>query len=211
MRTTSRPTALPCLLVGLALLASSACAPAMPAAAQAVARQAAPRELAGLDAYIEAAMEDWEIPGLAIAVVRDDSVIFARGYGERALGGGEPVDEHTLFAIASTTKAMTVAALGMLVDEEALDWDDPVREHLPALELEDPYVTRHLTVRDLLTHRTGVSRSDNVWIAGPFDRDEVLRRARFLPQVRGFREGYGYNNIMYMIAGEVVEAAAGVP
>jgi CubicO group peptidase (beta-lactamase class C family) len=167
-------------------------------------------ELHGLDAYVEQAMRDWEIPGLAIAVVRNDSVIFANGYGERRLGGGEPVDEHTLFAIASTTKAMTVGALGMLVDEGLVDWDDPVTKHLPDFQLADPYVTRHVTIRDLLTHRTGVARHDNVWIAAPFDRAEIVRRARYLPQENGFREGYAYNNIMYMVAGEVVSAAAGM-
>ncbi|HSH45919.1 MAG TPA: serine hydrolase [Longimicrobiales bacterium] len=176
--------------------------PAAPASAQ------TPPELAGLDAYIEQAMEDWNIPGFAVAVVRNDSVIFARGYGERALGSGEPVDENTLFAIASTTKAMTVAGLGMLVDEGELDWDDPVREHLPWFELADPYVTRNVTVRDLLTHRVGVSRDDQVWIAAPMDRDEILRRARHLPQQNQFREAYRYNNIMYMTAGEVLAAAA---
>lgn len=169
--------------------------------------QAAP--LAGLDAYITRAMVDWEVPGLAIAVVRNDSVIHARGYGVRELGGSDPVDEHTLFAIASTTKAMTAAALGMLVDEERLDWDDHVTEHLPGYQLSDPYITRELTIRDLLTHRTGIARSDNLWIAGPFDRAEVLRRARYLPATSGFRAGYGYHNVMYIAAGEVVGAVAG--
>jgi CubicO group peptidase (beta-lactamase class C family) len=166
-------------------------------------------ELAGLDAYIEQAMAAWEIPGLAIAVVRDDSVILARGYGERRVGGGEPVDEHTLFAIASTTKAMTVAGLGMLVDQGVLDWDDRVTHHLPGFELADPFVTRNVTIRDLLTHRTGVAREDNLWIASPFDRAEMVRRARHLPQASSFRQGYGYNNLMYMVAGEVLAAAAG--
>lgn len=177
------------------------------AAAPAAAQQS---ELGGLDRYIREAMEEWEVPGLAIAVVRNDSVIFSEGYGERVLGSGEPVDENTLFAIASTTKAMTVGALGMLVDEGELDWDDRVARHLPALEFEDPYVERHVTIRDLLTHRTGVSRDDNVWIAAPFDRTEILRRVRHLPQSGGFRTGYGYNNIMYMVAGEVVAAASGM-
>ncbi|HUG42446.1 MAG TPA: serine hydrolase [Longimicrobiales bacterium] len=185
------------------LLPLAAVAAAAPAGAQA-------GELAGLDAYIEAAMRDWEVPGLAIAVVRGDSVIHARGFGERTLGTGEPVDEHTLFAIASTTKAMTVAALGMLVDDSVLAWDDAVTAHLPALRLGDPYVTRHLTIRDLLTHRTGLDRQDNVWIAAPFDRPEILRRARHLGQAEDFRSGYGYNNIMYMAAGEVVAAASGM-
>ncbi len=167
-------------------------------------------DLAGLDAYIEKAVRDWEIPGFAIAVVKDDSVIFARGYGVREHGRDAPVDEHTLFAIASTSKAFTAGALGMLVDEGLVDWDDPVRKHLPTFELQDPYVTRHVTVRDLLTHRVGVAREDNVWIASPFERPEIIRRVRHLNQVRGFRAGYDYNNLMYMVAGEVVAAASGM-
>jgi len=192
--------------VFLFLAASASPAWAQTAAPAARARSADP--LAGLDAYIEQARRAWEIPGLAIAIVRDDSVIFARGYGVREHGRDAPVDEHTLFAIASTTKAFTVAALGMLVDEGALNWDDPVRKHLPGFELQDPYVTRNVTIRDLLTHRVGVAREDNVWIASPFDRPEIIRRLRHLDQVNGFRHGYSYNNLMYMVAGEVVAAAA---
>ncbi len=191
----------PGLILAL-LLAAVAAIAAAPLRAQ-------PAELLGLDAYIRQAIHDWEIPGLAIAVVQDDSVVFIRGYGERHLGSGQPVDEHTRFAIASTTKAMTAAGLGILADEGVIRWDDPVRSHLPDFELDDPYVTREVTIRDLLTHRTGVGRHDNVWIAGPFDRPEIVRRARHLPQSSGFRSGYGYNNIMYMVAGEVTAAAAG--
>jgi CubicO group peptidase (beta-lactamase class C family) len=186
----------------LALLLVAAAAVPAPAPAQAA-------ELADLEPFIEQAMRDWEIPGLAIAVVRDDSVILARGFGEREIGTGQPVDEHTLFAIASTTKAMTVATLGMLVDEGIIQWDDRVADHMPGFDLADPYVRNAVTIRDLLTHRTGVARHDNVWIASPFDRTEILRRARYLPQASGFRAGYGYNNIMYMAAGEVVTAATG--
>src|SRR5690606_20125714 len=167
-------------------------------------------DLSALDAYIEEARRAWGIPGLAIAIVHSDSVIFARGYGVREYGRDGPVDEHTLFAIASTTKAFTAAALGMLVDEGVVDWDDPVRRHLPGFELGDPYVSRHVTIRDLLTHRVGVAREDNVWIAAPFDRSELVRRARHLEQRRGFRDRYDYNNIMYVVAGEVVAAASGV-
>ena len=166
--------------------------------------------LQGLDAYVEAAMKDWQVPGLAIAVVKDDSVIFARGYGTVELGKSEPVDPNTLFAIASTSKAFTAAALGILVDEGKVGWDDPVRRHLPEFELQDPYVTREITVRDLLTHRAGVAREDNIWVAAPFDRAEVLRRARFLPQVAGFRARYGYNNVMFVAAGEVAGRASGM-
>jgi CubicO group peptidase (beta-lactamase class C family) len=170
---------------------------------------AQPAPLRGLDAYIESAMKAWEVPGLAIAVVRSDSVIYARGFGVRELGRPERVDENTLFAIASTTKAFTVAALGMLVDERKLRWDDAVVQHMPSFQLSDVYATHELSVRDLVTHRAGLARSDNLWIAAPFDRGEVLRRARLLP-TSGFRAQYGYNNIMFIAAGEVVGAVSGM-
>ena len=166
--------------------------------------------LDGLDAYIEQARKDWEVPGFALAVIRNDSVIYVRGYGVRELGASGDVDGNTIFPIASTTKAMTVAALGMLVDERKLRWDDPVSRHLPQFQLSDPFITRELTVRDLLTHRSGLARSDNLWIAAPFDRQEVLRRARFLPVTNSFRSSYGYSNIMYIAAGEVVASIAGI-
>jgi CubicO group peptidase (beta-lactamase class C family) len=172
--------------------------------------RAQPAPLRGLDAYVEAAMREWEVPGLALAVVRNDSVLYAKGYGVVELGKPDLVDEHTLFAIASTSKAFTVAALGMLVDEGKVHWDDPVKRHLPELELTDPYVTRELTVRDLLTHRAGIAREDNIWVAAPFDRAEILRRARELPQVNSFRSRYGYNNVMFIAAGEVVGRASGM-
>ncbi|MGD8319069.1 MAG: serine hydrolase [Gemmatimonadota bacterium] len=170
--------------------------------------QAAP--LDGLDAYVTSAMKDWQVPGLAIAVVSDDSVIYAKGFGVRVLGEPGAVDENTLFNIASTSKAFTVAALGILVDEGKLSWDDPVARLLPEFQLEDPYVTREVRVRDLLTHRVGVARDDNLWIAAPFDRDEIIRHLRYLPQVTSFRSRYGYNNLMFITAGEVAGRVSGV-
>ncbi len=175
-----------------------------------VAVQAQTAPLQGLDTYIESAMKDWEVPGLAIAVVKDDSVIFAKGYGVRELGKPGAVDENTLFAIASTSKAFTVAALGMLVDEGKLSWDDRVTDRLPEFELEDPYVTREIRIRDLLTHRAGVARDDNLWIAAPFDREQIIQHLRYLPQVTGFRSRYGYNNLMFITAGEVVGRVSGI-
>jgi CubicO group peptidase (beta-lactamase class C family) len=182
-----------------------AAALAVPAAAGAQATA-----FGGMDSYVEAAMRQWEVPGFAVAVVRNDSIIFARGYGVTRLGGAERVDENTLFAIASTTKAMTTAALGMLVDDGLLKWDDPVHQHMPVLQLRDPYITRELTVRDLLTHRAGLTRNDELWISAPFDRAEVLRRARHITPASGFRAEYGYNNIMYIAAGELVAAVSGM-
>ena len=188
---------------GLALLGLSVVLAASPLQAQ-------PAPLRGLDAYVEQAMKAWEVPGLALAVVRGDSVIYARGYGVADLVTGTPVDENTLFAIASTSKAFTAAALGLLVDEGKLSWDDPVTKHLPGFQLADPWITANLTVRDLLTHRAGVARQDNIWIAAPFDRDEILRRTRHLEQVSPFRAHYGYNNIMFLTAGEVAGTVSGL-
>ncbi len=167
--------------------------------------------LRGFDAYVDQALRDWRVPGVAVAVVRNDSVVFAKGYGVRELGKAARVDAHTLFAIGSTTKAFTAAALALLVDSGKVAWDDPVTKHLPALELADPYVTRELTVRDLLTHRSGLPRGDLAWYGSGFDRSEVLRRVRYLKPRWSFRSTYGYQNIMFLAAGEVVAAASGRP
>lgn len=162
--------------------------------------------LAGLDGYVQRVLKDWQVPGLALAVVKDDSVVLARGYGVRELGKPDPVDANTLFAIASTSKAFTVAALGMLVDEGRLHWDDPVTKYLPGFQLYDPYVTRELTVRDLLSHRSGLARGDQLWYLSPFSRAEVLRRVRFLKPQWSFRSHYGYQNIMFITAGQIIPA-----
>lgn len=166
--------------------------------------------LAGLDAYIEAGMRAWNVPGLAIAVVKDDSVIFARGYGVREVGKPDKVDPHTIFAIGSSTKPITAAAVAMLVDAGSIAWDDPATRYLPRLQLSDPYVTRELTVLDLLTHRSGLPRGDLMWIAGEFDREELLHRVRFLEPAWSFRSRFGYQNLMYLAAGEVIPAVTGL-
>lgn len=163
----------------------------------------------GLDQYIEKAMKDWDTPGLSIAIVKDDKVVFARGYGVRKMGGTARVTEKTIFACASTTKAMAAACIGMLVDDGKLSWDDPVTKHLPWFQLYDPYVTRELTVRDLLCHRSGLTRGDLIWYQSPFDWKEVVKRVRHLKPTWSLRSRYGYQNIMYITAGEVVEAVAG--
>lgn len=160
--------------------------------------------------YAREILETWGTPGLAVAVVKDGQVVYARGFGTRLLGGSEPVDEHTLFSIASTSKAFTAATLGVLVDEGVVDWDDPVEEHLPGFRLSDPWVTREITIRDLLSHRSGINRADYLWYLSEFDRDEVLERASLLESVASFREGFGYQNIMFITAGEVVEAKTGM-
>lgn len=162
--------------------------------------------LDGLDAYIEKAMREWRVPGLALGVVEGDSVVWAKGYGVRDIGTRAPVDEHTLFAIASATKPFTVASLAMLVSEGKLSWDDPVTELLPGFRLHDPYVTREITVRDLLSHRGGLPEPDRLFAASTSDRAEVVRRLRYLEPSFSFRSRFGYQNSMFTVAGHLVPA-----
>lgn len=163
-----------------------------------------------LDAYISKAVKDWNVPGLAISVVKDGQVVFAKGYGVRELGQPELVNEHTLFAIGSTTKALTAAALGMLVDEKKIRWDDPVTKYLPDFQLYDPYVTREVTVRDLLTHRAGLGNADFLWYEQENSRKEILFRLRYLKPQTSMRSHFTYQNIMYVAAGEIVAAVSGI-
>lgn len=166
--------------------------------------------LTGLDAYIRRAVQDWHIAGLAIAVVKDDSVVFARGYGVREAGKPAPVDTRTLFAIGSNTKLFTAVAAGMMVDQGKLGWDDRVIDRLPWFQLYDPWVTREIRVRDLLSHDSGLGRrGDMIWYGSGLDRDEVIRRVRYLEPNTSFRSAYGYQNIMVSTAGEVVATVAG--
>jgi CubicO group peptidase (beta-lactamase class C family) len=168
-------------------------------------------DLKALDAYIAKARNDWQVPGMAIAIVKDDHVIFAKGYGVSEIGKPDKVDENTLFAIASNTKAFTAAALGILVDEQKLSWDDRVQTYLPYFEVYDPYVSHDFRIRDLLCHRSGIRTfgGDLIWYGTSYSREEVVRRARFLRQAFPFRSGYGYSNIMFIAAGEVVAKASG--
>ena len=167
--------------------------------------------LGDFDAYVAQAVRDWGIPGLAISVVKDGEVVFAKGYGVRRLGSPEAVDDRTLFAIGSTTKAMTAAALGMLVDEGKLAWDDPVTTHLPWFALKDAWVTREITVRDLLTHRAGLPNTDALWYEQPATTREIIDRLRLVPPETSMRSHFTYQNVMYATAGEVVAAVSGMP
>jgi CubicO group peptidase (beta-lactamase class C family) len=194
------------MLTALTLAAFTALAALLSTPAP-VAAQTAP--LDGLDDYVEATLEAWGVPGLGLAVVKDGSVVYARGYGVREKGGDAPVDEHTLFAIGSSSKAFTTASLAMLVDQGKLSWDDPATRYLPSLQLHDPYATRELTVRDLVTHRSGLPRCDQVWYGASYDRDEILRRVRHCEPSWSFRSNFGYQNIMYLAAGEVVSEISG--
>lgn len=158
----------------------------------------------GFDDYVNSAMKAWDVPGMAIAVVKDDKIVYAKGYGLREVGKTAAVTENTIFAIGSSSKAFTAASIGMLVDEGKVKWDDPVTKYLPGFQLFDPYVTRNATVRDMLTHRIGLERGDQLWYATANSREEILRRIRFLEPSSSVRSRFGYQNVMYLAAGEMV-------
>jgi CubicO group peptidase (beta-lactamase class C family) len=165
--------------------------------------------VAGLDAFIRKGVADWHVPGLAAAVVKDGAVRFEQGYGVRELGKSAAVDAHTLFAIGSTTKAMTAALVGMLVDEKKVEWDAPVTRYLPWFQLKDPSATRELMVRDLLTHRAGLGGADYLWYGQPNSTEEILRRVRLIDPAYPIRSSFIYQNVMYAAAGAVIESASG--
>ena len=165
--------------------------------------------LLGFDEYVNQVMRDWQVPGLAIAIVKDDAVVLAKGYGVQKLGGLAPVNEYTLFALSSCSKAFTVASLAMLVDEGKLNWDERLKKYLPSFQLYDPYVTRELTVRDLLTHRSGLPASDRLWYGSTCSRDEILHHIRYLRPAWSFRSQFCYQNIMYLAAGQIIPAVTG--
>lgn len=164
-----------------------------------------PRDpLAGFDAYVAKAMTTWEVPGVAISIVKGDSVVYAKGYGTRTIGKRESVDPNTLFAIGSSSKAFTAVLVGMLVDAGEIAWSDPVTKHLAGFQLADPYVTRELRVQDLLSHRSGLARGDLVWYATDLTREEIVQRVRYLEPSWSLRSHFGYQNIMYIAAGQLV-------
>lgn len=167
--------------------------------------------LHGLDEYIEAGMEAWQVPGLAVAVVYRDSVAFIGGYGVKTVGTDDRVDGHTVFAVASCTKAFTATALGILASEGAIGWDDRVNDYLPGFQLYDPWVTRQVTIRDLLSHRTGYPgwAADHLWQGSNNDPSEILRQFRYQKPAGDFRSSYGYSNIMYLAAGQIIAAVTG--
>ncbi|HET9795972.1 MAG TPA: serine hydrolase [Thermoanaerobaculia bacterium] len=165
-----------------------------------------------LDAYAARTLKAFEVPGMAVAVVKDGKVVMARGYGVRELGKAPPVDANTLFGIASNSKAFTSAVLAMLVDDGRIAWDDPVIQYLPAFQMYDPWVTREMTIRDLLAHHSGLGPNAGDLMSFPpttFSRDEIVRRLRFLRPVTSFRSRYAYDNVLYLVAGEVVRAVTG--
>ncbi|NCD69609.1 serine hydrolase [Mucilaginibacter agri] len=169
------------------------------------------KQIAAFDQYVQKGVTDWEVPGLAIIVVKDNKVVFKKGYGVLEKGKAGMVDTQTMFGIASTTKAMTAACAGILVDEGKLHWEDKVTDYLPDFQLYDPYATRELTVRDLFLHDSGVGNTDYLWGMMDIKSDEMLRKLRLVKPQYSFRSGFVYQNMFYLAAGKVIEKASGMP
>lgn len=199
------------LAIAFALVAPTAAF----AQAAPVAAQAAPVEdarLAGLDAHVEAVRKQFNVPAIAVAIVEGDRVVYEKGFGPREIGKPAQVDENTLFAIASNTKAFTAAALSMLADEGKLSLDDRVIDHLPWFRMSDPYVTREMRIRDLLAHRSGLTLGAGdllYWPTTSYSTEEVARRLKDVPLGGSFRGQYAYDNILFGVAELVIEAASG--
>jgi CubicO group peptidase (beta-lactamase class C family) len=168
----------------------------------------------GFDQRVEDAMRSRDVPGMAIAVVQGGEIVHARGYGVRRLGAAGAVDADTIFPTGSTGKAVTAAALAILVDDGRLGWDDRVADHLPDFRMYDPWVTREMTVRDLLLHRSGLGlgAGDLLFIPRTSrSRADIVRALRHIEPATSFRSGYAYDNILYVVAGELVAQVSGQP
>jgi CubicO group peptidase (beta-lactamase class C family) len=182
---------------------------AAPLAAQQPGATAPPRDL---DRYVATVMQAFEVPGIALAIVKDGKIVLARGYGVRKLGDPTPVNAYTRFGIASNTKAFTATALGLLVEAGKIRWDAPVIDYLPGFQMWDPYVTREITVRDLLVHRSGLGLGAGDllwWPPSTYDRQEIMRRLRYIEPTTSFRYAYAYDNVLYTVAGELIGAVSG--
>jgi CubicO group peptidase (beta-lactamase class C family) len=165
-----------------------------------------------IDRYVAQVMKEFEVPGASLAIVKDSRVVLAKGYGVKALGSSSPVDARTRFGIASNTKAFTATALALLVEEGKIEWDAPVIRYLPDFAMADPFVTRELTIRDLLVHRSGLGLGAGDllwWPESTYSRKEIARRLRYIKPATSFRAAYAYDNVLYLIAGEVIEAVSG--
>ncbi len=162
-----------------------------------------------LDDFIIEGINKWQPPGLAVTVVKDDKIIFKKTYGVRTIGTNKKVNENTLFGCMSTTKAFVAAGLAILVDEGKIHWDDKVIDHLPDFQLKDAYITRELTIRDLLTHRSGLGNTDYLWSLMTISGDSAYHKLKEVEKSYSLRSSFIYQNLMYHTAGKVIEVISG--
>ena len=192
---------LPFYLLGLVLLGTGQ--------AHAQQKPDVKKKLNGFDKTVEQMLKQWNVPGCGIAVVVKDKLVFAKGYGFRDLEKKLPVTANTLFPIGSNTKLFTATAVGLLVEEGKLDWDKPVQKYVPQIQFYNADLTANITIRDMLSHRTGMSRHDRIWHGSNFTRQELFDRLKFLEPSLPLRQGYLYNNMMYAATGHIVEQLSG--
>lgn len=171
----------------------------------------AQNKLGKIDNYFKEARKTWNVPGMSVAIVQNGEVVLAKGYGTLRAGTSDKVDANTVFAIASNTKAFVSAALATLVDEGQLNWSDPVIKYLPYFRMYDDYVSQNTTIRDLLSHRTGLGTfsGDVIWYKSDLPAEEVVKKVQHVPEAFQFRAGFGYSNLMFITAGEVIRAVTG--
>ncbi|MGB5981979.1 MAG: serine hydrolase [Nonlabens sp.] len=164
-----------------------------------------------IDRYISKTQKAWDIPGLSVAIVKDGEIVFEKGYGVMEIGKRKAPDENTLYAIASNTKAFTSAIIAQLVEEGKLDWNDRIQEYLPYFEVYDPVISQMVTVQDLLSHNVGLGTfsGDAIWYKSELTTEEIVKRIKFVPQAYDFRAGYGYSNLMFITAGDLIEKVTG--
>jgi len=164
-----------------------------------------------LDSYFSKAAKEWGIPGMSVGIVKDGEIVFSKGYGVLEVGKPKKPDGNTLYAIASNSKAFTSSMIAMLVQEGKLKWDDKVQKYLPWFEMYDPNVSREITIKDLLCHNSGLGTfsGDVIWYKSDLNSEEIIKRIKYLPNQFNFRDGFGYSNVMYITAGEVIKTVTG--
>src|ERR1044071_240608 len=173
------------------------------------AQNGTPASLNGFDGFVEQVMKDWHVPGIAVAIVKDGRVVYAKGYGFRDVKKGLKVTPDTLFAIGSCSKSFTATSLAILNGEGKFYWDKPLRDYMPDFRLYDAYATNQMRPRDLVTHQSGLPRHDLVWYGSPLSRNELYERLRYLEQNKPLHAKYQYNNLMFMTAGVLIERLSG--
>jgi CubicO group peptidase (beta-lactamase class C family) len=150
-------------------------------------------------------LKDWNTPGACVGVVVKDKLVFAKGYGYRDYEQKLPVTPNTLYQIASNTKLFTTIAIGMLVQEGKLDWDKPIKQYVPTIQFYNDELNNTITIRDMLSHRTGISRHDLIWYKSDFSRKELFEHVKYLEPSQPLRQGFLYNNMMYAASGHIIQ------
>ena len=162
------------------------------------------KKLIPFDKEMKQALKDWNMPGVGVGIVKNGKLVFVKGYGYRDYEKKLPITENTLFQIASNTKLFTSTSIGFLVNEGKLDWDKPIKTFVPTIQFYNNDLNNSVTIRDMLSHRTGVTRHDLIWYKSNFTRSELFAKLRFLEPVQPVRQGFLYNNLMYAASGHII-------